>query len=124
MLVMLSGYFPMLAQQPSVDLFLAQGRHRLRGWWNLAEGAANLALSIYWGLRYGLVGIALGTAVPMIFVQVFIQPWYALRIIALPKVRYIREALLLGAGGGNCSGFCAALRPGSMATVWDGCCSP
>ncbi len=112
MLVMLSGYFLMLAQQPSVDLFLAQGRHRLRGWWNLAEGAANLALSIYWGLRYGLVGIALGTAVPMIFVQVFIQPWYALRIIALPAVRYIREALLRPAlVAAIVLGVCAALRP-------------
>lgn len=94
MLVLLSGYFLMLAQQPSVDLFLAQGRHKLRGWWNLGEGAANLALSIYWGRRYGLVGIALGTAVPMIFVQVFIQPWYALRTIALSPARYLREALL------------------------------
>ncbi len=84
MLVLLSGYFLMLAQQPSVDLFLAQGRHRLRGWWNLGEGFANLALSVYWGMRYGLVGIALGTAVPMIFVQLFVQPWYAMRTIELP----------------------------------------
>jgi O-antigen/teichoic acid export membrane protein len=93
MLVLLSGYFLMLAQQPSVDLLLAQGRHQLRGWWNLGEGAANLALSVYWGMRYGLIGIALGTAVPMIVVQVLIQPWYALRTIALPPDRYLREAL-------------------------------
>jgi O-antigen/teichoic acid export membrane protein len=94
MLVLLAGYCLMLAQQPSVDLLLAQGRHHLRGWWNLGEGAANLALSIYWGRRYGLVGIALGTAAPMIFVQLFIQPWYALRIISLSPARYVREALL------------------------------
>jgi O-antigen/teichoic acid export membrane protein len=94
MLVLLAGYFLMLGQQPSVDLLLAQGRHQLRGWWNLGEGAANLALSVYWGMRYGLIGIALGTAVPMIFVQVFIQPWYALRTIGLPARRYLREALL------------------------------
>jgi O-antigen/teichoic acid export membrane protein len=94
MLVLLAGYFLMLGQQPSVDLLLAQGRHQLRGWWNLAEGAANLALSVYWGMRYGLIGIALGTAAPMIFVQVFIQPWYALRTIALSPGRYLREAFL------------------------------
>jgi O-antigen/teichoic acid export membrane protein len=111
MLVMLSGYFLMLAQQPSVDLFLAQGRHRLRGWWNLGEGAANLGLSIYWGRRYGLVGIALGTAAPMIFVQLFIQPWYALRTIALPAARYFREALLRPAlVAAIVLGVCAALR--------------
>lgn len=112
MLVLLSGYFLMLAQQPSVDLFLAQGRHRLRGWWNLGEGAANLGLSIYWGMRYGLVGIALGTAVPMILVQLFIQPWYALRTIALPAARYFREALLRPAlVAAIVLGVCGALRP-------------
>lgn len=94
MLVLLAGYFLMLGQQPSVDLLLAQGRHQLRGWWNLGEGAANLALSVYWGMHYGLIGIALGTAAPMIFVQVFIQPWYALRTIAMPSGRYLREAFL------------------------------
>jgi O-antigen/teichoic acid export membrane protein len=112
MLVLLSGYCLMLAQQPSVDLFLAQGRHRLRGWWNLGEGAANLALSVYWGRRYGLVGIALGTAVPMIFVQVFIQPWYALRLISVQPARYLREAFLgptLAAA--VVLGICGLLRP-------------
>jgi O-antigen/teichoic acid export membrane protein len=112
MLVLLSGYFLMLAQQPSVDLLLAQGRHRLRGWWNLGEGAANLALSVYWGRHYGLIGIALGTAAPMIFVQVFIQPWYALRTIALSPVRYLREALLGPAlSAAIVLGLCATLRP-------------
>jgi O-antigen/teichoic acid export membrane protein len=94
MLVLLGGYVLMLGQQPSVDLLLAQGRHQLRGWWNLGEGAANLILSVYWGRKYGLVGIALGTAAPMIFVQICIQPWYALRTIHLPALRYLREAVL------------------------------
>jgi len=94
MLVLLAGYILMIAQQPSVDLLLAQGKHQLRGWWNLAEGAANLVLSIYWARRYGLFGVALGTAVPMIFVQLFLQPWYAMRTISLPMMHYLRDALL------------------------------
>ncbi len=112
MLVMLSGYFLMLGQQPSVDLFLAQGRHRLRGWWNLGEGVANLGLSVYWGMRYGLVGIAMGTAAPMIFVQLFIQPWYAMRTIELRPLRYFREALLEPAlVAAIVLAVCGALRP-------------
>jgi O-antigen/teichoic acid export membrane protein len=112
MLVMLSGYFLMMAQLSSVDLLLAQGRHRLRGWWNLGEGAANLALSVYWGMRYGLIGIALGTAAPMIFVQLFIQPWYAMRTIQLRPSRYLREALLRPAlVAAIVLGVCGALRP-------------
>jgi O-antigen/teichoic acid export membrane protein len=120
MLVLLAGYCLMLAQQPSVDLLLAQGRHHLRGWWNLGEGAANLALSIYWGRRYGLVGIALGTAAPMIFVQLFIQPWYALRTISLPPARYVREALLRPAlAAAIVLGVCGILRPWQHAySIW------
>ncbi|MGA3129008.1 MAG: oligosaccharide flippase family protein, partial [Candidatus Korobacteraceae bacterium] len=112
MLVMLSGYFLMMAQLSSVDLLLAQGRHQLRGWWNLGEGAANLALSVYWGMHYGLIGIALGTAAPMIFVQLFIQPWYVLRTIALRPLRYVREALLRPAlVAAIVLAVCGVLRP-------------
>ena len=94
MLVLLAGYCPMLGQQPSADILIAKGRHKLRGWWTLIEGLANLGLSIYWGRRYGLMGIALGTSVPMIAMQVFVQPWYTLYVAAISPRRYFKEALL------------------------------
>lgn len=84
----------MLGQQPSADILIAKGRHKLRGWWTLVEGLANLGLSIYWGRRYGLMGIALGTSVPMIAMQVFVQPWYTLYVAAISPRRYFKEALL------------------------------
>ena len=92
--VLLAGYCLMLAQQPSADFLIAKGKHVLRGWWTLAEGFANLGLSIYWGHRYGLIGIAMGTAIPMIAIQVVVQPWYTLHIAAIPLRRYLKEALL------------------------------
>ena len=93
LLVLLTGYCLMLAQQPSADLLIAKGSHQLRGWWTLAEGLANLGLSIYWGHRYGLIGIALGTAVPMITIQVLVQPWYTLHVAAIPMRRYFKEGI-------------------------------
>jgi O-antigen/teichoic acid export membrane protein len=93
LVVLLAGYCLMLGQQPSVDLLVAKGSHQLRGWWTLAEGLANLGLSIYWGRSYGLIGIALGTAVPMIAIQLLVQPWYTLRIAAMPLRRYFQEGL-------------------------------
>jgi hypothetical protein len=48
----------------------------------------------------------------MIFVQLFIQPWYALRTIALPAARYLREALLRPAlVVAIVLGVCGALHP-------------
>jgi O-antigen/teichoic acid export membrane protein len=93
LVVLLAGYCLMLGQQPSVDLLLAKGSHRLRGWWTLAEGLANLGLSVYWGHRYGLIGIAFGTAVPMIAIQVLVQPWYTLHVAAIPLRRYFKEGI-------------------------------
>jgi O-antigen/teichoic acid export membrane protein len=93
LVVLLAGYCLMLSQQPSADLLIAKGRHQLRGWWTLAEGLTNLGLSIYWGHRYGLIGIALGTAVPMITIQVLVQPWYTLQVAAIPLRRYFKEGI-------------------------------
>jgi O-antigen/teichoic acid export membrane protein len=95
------GYVPALAQWPSRNVLYAKGCHQPLGWWTLAEGAANLLLSVYWARKYGLLGVALGTTVPMLVVGLFIQPWYALRLIRIPLRQYAREALirpLLGSG--------------------------
>jgi len=75
--------------------------------WTLAEGAANLVLSIHWARIYGLLGVALGTAVPMLVVNVFIQPWYALRVVNLRSGEYVRKALMRPAVvGALFAGFC------------------
>lgn len=92
--VLLVGHIFMLAQSPSGDLLLAKGQHRLRGWWTVGEGVANLALSIYWGQKYGLFGIALGTTVPMLAVQFFVQPWYTFYKTGISVASYLRESFL------------------------------
>ena len=93
LVILLAGQCLMLAQQPSVNLLIAKGKHRFRGWWTFAEGLANLFLSIYWARKYGLVGIAYGTTVPMLAVQLLVQPWYTLHTASLSLLRYLRHAL-------------------------------
>jgi O-antigen/teichoic acid export membrane protein len=88
------GYVVAMAQRPSTQLAYAQGRHRRLGLWALGEGVANVLLSIYWAHRYGLMGVALGTTVPMLVTYLIFQPWYALRGIKLPVGTYVRSALL------------------------------
>jgi O-antigen/teichoic acid export membrane protein len=93
LLILLLGYVVSLAQSPSINLLLACGRNQPLGWWTLTEGVANLALSIYWAPRYGLAGIALGTAVPQIFVKLTLQPWYALRVSRTSLREYVTDAV-------------------------------
>jgi O-antigen/teichoic acid export membrane protein len=92
LLVLTLGHVLLLAQAPSGSLMFAKGRHRLLGWWTLGEGAVNLFLSIFWARRYGLVGVALGTTVPILVTGLFIQPLYVARLLELPLVHYIRGA--------------------------------
>ena len=92
LLVLTVGYVLALAQMPSVSLMFARGRHHLLGWWTLGEGAANLLLSILWARKYGLLGVALGTTVPMLVTGSLIQPLYTVHLLKVPLGRYIRRA--------------------------------
>lgn len=80
-------------QAPSMSLLLARGRHKVLGWWTLLEGVANLILSIYWAPTYGILGVALGTAVPMLAVRILIQPWYTLWVAKVSFYDYFVESL-------------------------------
>ena len=80
-------------QSPSMSLLLARGRHKVLGWWTLTEGVLNLVLSIYWAPKYGIVGVAMGTAVPMLVVRILVQPWYTLWVAKVSFYDYFVESL-------------------------------
>ncbi len=93
-LILLVGYVLELAQKPSTVALLSLGRHRALGGWTLGEGLANLVLSVYWGRKYGLVGVALGTTVPLLIVKLTLQPWYTLRVLGISARVYVQESLI------------------------------
>jgi O-antigen/teichoic acid export membrane protein len=65
----------------------------------VAEGIVNLLLSIVLVKRYGIIGVALGTTIPMFFTSFFIVPYYTNRAIDLPWRSFARAlsgGLLLG----------------------------
>jgi O-antigen/teichoic acid export membrane protein len=102
LVVLTVAYVALLGQTPSSLLVFANARqHRALSWWTLAEGAANLLLSIWWARKYGLMGVALGTAIPLVASKVLVQPWYALRDLDMTWWRYFRQGLArpLFAGG-------------------------
>lgn len=94
LLTLAVGYVVALAQSPSIPLLMAAVKHRALGWWTLGEGVANLVLSVYWVQHYGLIGVALGTAVPMIVVKTCIQPWYTLRAVGMTWRTYLNGAFV------------------------------
>jgi O-antigen/teichoic acid export membrane protein len=79
------------SQLPSWSVIYARARHRLLAWLTLAEGAVNLLLSVYWGRKYGLIGIALGTTVPAVIHHLLIVPAYALRVAGIRFTAYMAD---------------------------------
>ena len=94
LVVLTTGYCVYLMQMPALTFLNATGHHRMAGSWALIEGVLNLGLSIYWAKQYGLLGVAMGTAVPMIIMRLGIQPLYTLRVLKLPLTQYVSKSLL------------------------------
>jgi len=60
----------------------------------ILEGVANLILSVLLVGHFGLIGIALGTAIPMVITKIFIQPIYTSKIIGVRWLNYFLETIL------------------------------
>jgi O-antigen/teichoic acid export membrane protein len=110
------GYIVMYGQIPTPLIIFARARHhRALSWWTLVEGIANLVLSIYWAKKFGLLGVALGTTVPLLVSKVLVQPWYVLRDLDMGWFHYIERGLaraaLVGGSAWGASWFITRSMP-------------
>ncbi len=85
----------MLAQAASGRILFGISKHKAWAWVVLAEGVANLVLSITLVRRYGILGDALGTAIPLACSMLFFLPHYLCRLLGIKLGVYLREAFLL-----------------------------
>ena len=77
-----------LWQAPSPGVLFGTARHRLYSFYCIGEGAANLALSLLLVRRYGILGVAVGTLVPMTVVRLLVQPIDVCRVLGISPGRY------------------------------------
>ncbi len=81
-------------QSPSVQLLYGISKHNFYAVSNTIEGVANFILSIILVKKLGIIGVAIGTAIPMIVVKLFIQPVYTCRLIKLSVYKYYFELIM------------------------------
>jgi len=65
-----------VSQYPTMSLLFALNRHRIYAVLTLLEGFANLGLSILFVKRWGIVGVAMGTMIPMVLCKFVVLPLY------------------------------------------------
>ena len=83
-----TGIFVDVAQLPSVSYLYGVYRHKFLAYATLCEGLANAALSIYLARKYGMIGVAMGTMIPMIAMKLMVQPTYVCRQVGISLKEY------------------------------------
>ena len=83
-----------LMQNPSIQLLYGISKNRFYAIANSIEGISNLILSLILVRRFGIVGVALGTAIPALLIKVLAQPIYTCLAIKLSIKKFYLSVLL------------------------------
>ena len=81
-----------LAQATSPRILYGMNRHQRLSLVRVVEGIANLVLSIVFVHYYGIIGVALGTAIPFVCMNLLFLPQHVCRILDVPLTIYLRQA--------------------------------
>jgi O-antigen/teichoic acid export membrane protein len=96
MLVLLAPQLFGLSQTMSSQVMFGLGRNDFLARLELASAAANLVLSLILVRKFGVMGVALGTAIPLIITHSIILPVMVCRAVEVPLARYLRGAFSRG----------------------------
>jgi O-antigen/teichoic acid export membrane protein len=95
LLVLLYPVTLMLAQHTSGRILWGMAKHRTWAWVVLAEGTTNLILSVLLVRPYGILGDAIGTAIPLTCSMIFFLPQYLCRLVGIKLRTYLYQAFSL-----------------------------
>lgn len=86
-----------LMQTPGVGALFGISKHKYYAIANCVEAVLNLAFSLILVRYYGIIGVALGTALEMYLFKLFIQPVYTCHAIQVPFYDYVIKTIGLTA---------------------------
>jgi O-antigen/teichoic acid export membrane protein len=90
LVVLVSGFVVALWQNPSIAILYSFAKHKYYAVFNTFEALANLGLSVWLVHRYGIVGVALGTFIPMFLMKAIVQPLYVCAVTGFSFADYLR----------------------------------
>ena len=98
LLILLIPTTTMLAQSACGRVLFGIAKHRTLAMAILLEGITNLILSIVLVRRFGILGDAAGTAIPLLCTTLFFLPRHTCHVLGVRVRTYVREAFLLPLG--------------------------
>ena len=88
-----AAYLPRMIQSISRQLIFASGKLTFLMWLTIFEAAVNIVLTIALIRPYGLAGVAIGTAIPLLFSQIVAMPWYMSKGLDIPQWKWLTHGL-------------------------------
>ena len=92
--ILMFCYIITIIQIPGFTVLLALNKHSIFAAINICEGIANVILSVLLAPKFGLVGVAMGTAIPMLVVKTIVQPYLVSRAVGVSLKEYIKPTLI------------------------------
>lgn len=93
LVVLIVGNTVAVSQSVSLSIMYAMKKHKWYAMVSTVEAFFNLTLSIILAYKYGILGVALGTVIPMICISGIFQPFYVSRLLNIPVTKYIAYLL-------------------------------
>jgi O-antigen/teichoic acid export membrane protein len=93
MLILLPGYFFGLIQGPANGMLWGSGRLKVQMVCTVVEALSNLALSLLLVGPFGIFGVCMGTAIPMVLVRGCVFPWVLQHECGITAREFLRMQL-------------------------------
>ena len=90
--ILLLGQVFTLANATSMNIVFGLAKHKRFAIWLAIEAVANITLSIFLARRIGIYGVAIGTVIPTLFVQIVLWPRYICQVVDVPLWLYVFQA--------------------------------
>jgi len=120
LIILALGAIAPIASYPLVAVHQGTNRMRALAAFSIVEGVSNIGLSLLLVGPYGIVGVALGTAIPAFFVHAVLMPLWNCREFHLSFGRYCAEVWprpLTAAGLTTALGFAVVGTPADLGWV-------
>jgi len=91
LIILVIPYIFDLSQRMGMGVLQSLNKHYIYTIMNGVEGVINLILSIILVQKIGIIGVAIGTAIPLLIIKGFIQPYIICKHVDLKISKYLRE---------------------------------
>ncbi|OPY61755.1 MAG: putative membrane protein EpsK [Pelotomaculum sp. PtaU1.Bin065] len=92
--ILLFSQFFAVSQIASGTILLGVNKHRFLALLSMVEALVNLILSLVLVRKMGIVGVAIGTAIPLIVNNFIILPVYVCKVLGVPVVEYVKKSMV------------------------------